>query len=122
MNEHSVATAHLLEVCGEPRLAFRTDVSRWAERINVIPRRVQVQRMTRKWASCSTTGTLTFSFDLLQEPAAFRDYVIVHELLHLLVPNHGRVFKGLLRAYLHQGRASRDHDLRLGCRVQGDLA
>jgi predicted metal-dependent hydrolase len=32
--------------------------------------------------------------------APFREYVIVHELLHLKVPNHGKLFKTLLRAYL----------------------
>ncbi len=88
------------EVRENPSLAFRTDVSRWAERIKVTPRRVQLQRMTRKWASCSTAGTLTFSLDLLHEPEGFQDVVIVHELLHLLVPNHGRVFRGLMKAYL----------------------
>jgi len=31
---------------------------------------------------------------------AFREYVIVHELLHLKVPNHGKLFKTLLRAYI----------------------
>ena len=56
--------------------------------------------MTRKWASCSTAGTLTFATDLLTESAAFREYVVVHELLHLVVPNHGRVFRSLLRTYL----------------------
>lgn len=81
-------------------LTFKADVARWAERINVTPRRVQVQLMTRKWASCSTAGTVTFSFDLLDEPASFREYVIVHELLHLLVPNHGKVFRALLRSYI----------------------
>ncbi len=34
------------------------------------------------------------------QPAPFREYVIVHELLHLKVPNHGKLFKTLLRAYL----------------------
>jgi hypothetical protein len=38
--------------------------------------------------------------DLLQEKPDFQEYVIVHELLHLQVPNHGRLFKSLLRAYL----------------------
>jgi predicted metal-dependent hydrolase len=33
-------------------------------------------------------------------PPAFREYVIVHELLHLKVPNHGKLFKSLLRAYI----------------------
>jgi predicted metal-dependent hydrolase len=38
--------------------------------------------------------------DLLSEPISFRTEVIVHELLHLKIPNHGRVFKALLKPYL----------------------
>jgi predicted metal-dependent hydrolase len=70
-------------------------------------------RMTTKWASCSTTGRICFSTELLDEPAAFREVVVVHELLHLLVPNHGNLFKSLMNAYLPgwekrvAGRASR---------------
>jgi predicted metal-dependent hydrolase len=56
--------------------------------------------MRHKWASCSTAGTVSFSLDLLTQPPAFREYVIVHELLHLKVPNHGKLFKTLIRAYL----------------------
>jgi len=56
--------------------------------------------MRRKWASCSSSGIVTFSLDLLTQPARLREYVIVHELLHLKVPNHGKLFKSLLRAYL----------------------
>ena len=79
---------------------FRAQVARWAERVRVKPRQIRVQRMRCKWASCSTRGTVSFSIDLLPQPAAFREYVIVHELLHLKVPNHGKLFKALLRAYL----------------------
>lgn len=69
--------------------------------------------MTTKWASCSPRGRLCFSTDLVREDEAFREVVIVHELLHLLVPNHGKLFKGLMSAYLPGwertagGRASR---------------
>jgi predicted metal-dependent hydrolase len=56
--------------------------------------------MTTKWASCSSAGRLTFSADLLQEDRPFQEFVIVHELLHCLVPNHGKLFKSLLNAYL----------------------
>jgi hypothetical protein len=59
-----------------------------------------VQRMTRKWGSCSAAGTVTFAVALLAEPAEFRTYVIVHELLHLRVPNHGRLFRSFLGAYV----------------------
>ena len=79
---------------------LKAEVEVWASRIGVRPRRVQVQRMTTKWASCSTAGRICFSRDLLSENRALRDAVIVHELLHLLVPNHGKLFKGLMRAYV----------------------
>jgi predicted metal-dependent hydrolase len=64
--------------------------------------------MKRKWASCSSAGCLTFDVALLRQPAGFRAAVIVHELLHLKVPNHGRLFRSLLRAYL--ARAGHEHD------------
>lgn len=79
---------------------LRELVARWALKIGVKPKRVQVQRMTAKWASCSTSGRICFNSDLLHKPPAFREFVVVHELLHLLVPNHGKLFKSLLRAYL----------------------
>ena len=79
---------------------FKTQVIKWAEKISVNPRQIRVQKMTKKWASCSTKGWVCFSADLLKEPRDFQDYVIVHELLHLQVPNHGKLFKSLLNAYL----------------------
>jgi hypothetical protein len=82
------------------RQAFRADVDRWAAKIGVRPRRVEIRRMTRTWASCSTAGHLCFALDLLREPRRFQRSVIVHELLHLQVPNHGRLFKSLFRAIL----------------------
>ncbi len=80
--------------------ALKAQVAEWAVKIRVKPRQVRLQAMRRKWASCSTAGTVSFSLDLLTQPPAFREYVIVHELLHLKVPNHGKLFKTLLRAYL----------------------
>jgi hypothetical protein len=79
---------------------LKAEVRRWAARIGVTPRRVQVQRMTTKWASCSSAGRICLSRDLLREDRAFQDVVIVHELLHLFVPNHGKLFRGLITAYV----------------------
>lgn len=56
--------------------------------------------MTRKWGSCSTAGIITLAVDLARKDGAFQDYVIVHELLHLKVPNHGKVFKALMNLHL----------------------
>jgi predicted metal-dependent hydrolase len=83
-----------------PVSIFHSEVASWAKRIGVTPKEIRLRPMKRKWASCSSRGRLTFDTALLQEPAAFRREVIVHELLHLKVPNHGKVFKTLLRAHL----------------------
>lgn len=80
--------------------SLKHKVQLWAARIGVEPKRVQIQRMTAKWASCSTSGRICFSKDILGQSAPFREVVIVHELLHLRVPNHGRLFKSLMNAYL----------------------
>lgn len=79
---------------------FRETCLRWAERIGVEPAAVRFAPLRRKWASCSRGGVLTFSSDLLTECRKFGEAVIVHELLHMKVPNHGAVFRALLHAHL----------------------
>src|SRR3989442_441054 len=79
---------------------LRAEVQQWAKRIGVEPREVRIRPMTRKWGSCSTAGRLTLSEGLLTESARVRREVIVHELLHMKVPNHGRLFRALLKAHL----------------------
>lgn len=83
-----------------PLEVFKAEVNAWAKKIGAEPKEIHVRPMKKKWASCSSQGRLTFNTNLLQEPASFRREVIVHELLHLKVPNHGKVFRSLLRAYL----------------------
>ena len=83
---------------------LRRRVKVWAQRLKVSPRVVRVQPMTRKWASCSSAGTITLASDLVGKDYDFQDYVIVHELLHLRVPNHGRLFKALLTVHIPRRR------------------
>ena len=94
---------------------FKTRVQTWATRVRVAPGQIRVQEMTRKWASCSARGRCTFANDLLEETCAFQDYVIVHELLHLKVRNHGRVFKSLLTAHLPSWRRFCPNGLGTSC-------
>jgi len=79
---------------------FKVRVYRWAEKLDAPVVSVTVRPMTRKWASYSTAGRLTFDVDLLKLSAELQDYVIVHELLHAHAPNHGKLWKSLMRAYL----------------------
>lgn len=83
---------------------LRARVARWAITLNVHPTQIRVQPMTRKWASCSSAGRVSFSTDLPACPKSFQDYVIAHELLHLRIRNHGKLFSATLRLYLPHNR------------------
>src|SRR3990172_13442493 len=98
--------------------ALKSKVKGWAAKIDVKPRRIQIQHMTTKWASCSSSGRICLSKDLLQEDAAFQEVVIVHELLHLRVPNHGKLFKSLMNAYLPEWEEAAQGRVGRVCRYQ----
>ena len=83
---------------------LRERVVYWSKRQSVKPRMVRIQRMTRKWGSCSTSGTLTLAVDLAQQERAFQNFVVAHELLHLRVPNHGKLFKALMTVHVPEWR------------------
>ncbi len=79
---------------------FKGRVQTWAEKLDVKVTSISVRPMKTKWASYSTNGRLTFDAFLLQLREELQDYVIVHELLHFHIPNHGRLWKSLMHAHL----------------------
>jgi predicted metal-dependent hydrolase len=82
------------------REEFKARVLEWAAKFDVKVHGLYVRPMRNKWASCSTAGTLSFNDELLGMERDLGDYVIVHELLHFSVPNHGKLWKSLMRAHL----------------------
>lgn len=54
--------------------------------------RIRIADQRSRWGSCSTSGTLSFSWRLVVAPASVLDYVVVHELCHIREPNHSRSF------------------------------
>ena len=85
--------------------AFKQRVRYWAEKLDAQFVCLSVRPMRNKWASCTTSGHLNFNDELLGLKPELWDYIIVHELLHLFVPNHGRLWKSLMRAYLGEYEA-----------------
>lgn len=79
---------------------FKARVLEWAGKLDVRVRALSVRPMRNKWASCSTAGNVNFNSELLSLDRNLGDYVIVHELLHFSVPNHGKLWKSLMRARL----------------------
>ncbi len=79
---------------------LRWAAKHWAARMNVRVKSVHIRPMRTKWASISTRGRLTLDVGVLELDRELGEYILVHELAHLLAPNHGRVFKSFLSAYL----------------------
>ena len=82
------------------KVEFRNRVLHFADEIGVKVRSIAFRQMTTKWASCSTNGYLNFNVDLLDMDKEIGEYVIVHELLHFNTPNHGKLWKSLMSAFL----------------------
>ncbi|HEU5215044.1 MAG TPA: M48 family metallopeptidase [Gaiellaceae bacterium] len=79
-----------------------------AEALGVAYRRIRIGGQRTLWGSCSPKGTLSFNWRLVLAPVDVLDYVVVHELCHLRVPNHSRRFWALVEGRRPYWREQRD--------------
>ena len=84
------------------RNEFKEEVYELADMVGVKVTEIHVRKMSRKWASCSSSGRLTFDPSIVRRPDRERYEIILHELLHLRYPNHGKMFKTMLKTYLEK--------------------
>ena len=81
--------------------AFKARVYEWAQKLDIEVKTISIRPMKNKWASYTKKSQLLiFNTELLSMSKKIGDYVIVHELLHFNVPNHGKLWKSLMMAYL----------------------
>lgn len=72
---------------------LRQRVDAWSPQVGQRPNSIRVRSAKSRWGSCNTqTRSINFSWQLLTAPPPLVDYVVVHELCHLWVPNHSRRF------------------------------
>jgi predicted metal-dependent hydrolase len=69
-----------------------------AARHDLRPQAVTIRNQRSRWGSCGRTGTIALNFRLVQMPPDVRDYVLVHELMHMRHQNHSRRFWKLVAA------------------------
>ncbi len=79
-----------------------------AERLGARVTRVTVRDPRSRWGSCSSGGTLSFSWRLLLAPEHVLDYVVAHEACHLVRPDHSPAFWGLVAEQFPGHRDGRD--------------
>jgi predicted metal-dependent hydrolase len=96
----------------EARLGARELVSALAEEeaelLGLSYQRIRIGDQRTLWGSCSARGTLSFNWRLVLAPLEVLDYVVVHELCHLRVPNHSKRFWKLVEGRRPRWREQRD--------------
>ncbi|HNH26771.1 MAG TPA: SprT family zinc-dependent metalloprotease, partial [Anaerolineales bacterium] len=77
---------------------FTERVNHYANLHGLIPKEVKVNSAKTRWGSCTSAGTLNFTWRLVMAPLEVIDYVVLHELAHLKVKNHSPRFWKLVES------------------------
>lgn len=84
-------------------------VAKWEERIKVKPNQVQIRYMKTKWGTCNKDkGNVWFNLELAKKPHSTIEYVVVHELVHLIERTHNDRFIELMDTHMPKWRSERE--------------
>ena len=80
----------------------------WAPQMGVIPGGFKIRQMKTRWGSCNVrTHHMTFNLALAHVPYECLEYVVVHELSHLIEPSHNERFWRTMETYLPDAKLRR---------------
>lgn len=81
----------------------------WEARMGVATAKWRIKSMKTKWGSCNPdTGNLLFNLELAKQPVECVEYVVAHEIAHLLERTHNGIFQELLNQHLPNWRILRE--------------
>lgn len=84
-------------------------LAKWAPLIGMAPLRFYVRRMKTKWGSCNhKAGTIRFNTELAKKPRECLEYLVVHELVHLMEPTHNARFVALMDKFMPRWQLRRE--------------
>lgn len=99
------------------KAAARSVIAKWEPLIGVKVARLHVQRMKTKWGGCNSGGgSIRLNTELVKKPAECLEYIIVHEMAHLLEPTHNARFVAMMDRLMPKWRFFRDQLNRLPVR------
>jgi predicted metal-dependent hydrolase len=83
-------------------------IRNWEQKLNVQLNGYYLRRMTTRWGTCNhRTKHIRLNTELVTRPGHLLDYVVAHEMVHLIVPNHGKRFIALMDEHYSSWRAAR---------------
>ncbi len=99
------------------RLAVPSLIAKWEPVMGVKVGRVFVQRMKTRWGSCNPESqSIRLNTDLAKKPPECLEYIMVHEMAHLLEPTHNPRFRSLMNLFMPQSQHLKDELNRLPVR------
>ncbi len=101
------------------RVAMGPWLERWGLRMDVAPKHVTIRRMQTRWGSCTPDReAIRLNLELARVPRECAEYVVVHELVHLLELSHNARFRALMSAFMPDWRVWRESLRRFGALLQ----
>jgi len=89
----------------------------YKHKFNVVPRQVKIKQQKKRWGSCTSKGDLLFNWRTIMAPSPVIDYIIVHELSHLIHKNHSGKFwksvESILPDYKDRKKWLKDYGVRM---------
>jgi predicted metal-dependent hydrolase len=93
---------------GQLHLVLPDLIRAWEPRLGVQVRAYYLQRMKTRWGSCNhARGHIRLNTELVKKPRHLLEYVLVHEMAHLIAPTHGERFVALLDEHFPQWQEAR---------------
>jgi len=84
-------------------------IQKWEQRLGVKVNRYYLQKMKKKWGSCNhRVGNIRLNTELVKKPKELLDYIVLHEVAHLLEPTHSERFTNILDEHFPGWRTARD--------------
>lgn len=91
------------------REAVSSLIAKWEPVLGVTVNQIIVRHMKTRWGSCtSSSGTIRLNTELAKKPRECLEYVLVHEMIHLLEPSHNATFVSLMDSFMPHWRQLRD--------------
>nr|WP_320145934.1 SprT family zinc-dependent metalloprotease [uncultured Anaeromusa sp.] len=91
----------------EAQTCFNKLIQHWSVRLGVSVQRLSIREQRTRWGSCSSKKNVNLNWRLILAPLPIIEYVVVHELCHMYIPNHSRLFWEELQQQLPDGLARR---------------
>jgi hypothetical protein len=100
--------------CEKAKECMAALACKWAEIMGLSYSKITFKKVRRRWGSCSLGGNIMFNYEAIKLPAECCEYLVVHELAHLVHHNHGRDFWQLVGSYVPDFMDRREKMRRFG--------